>query len=147
MARSRRRGLIHSKKWRLRGGYFWLTLIMVVACSWAGAAIAQEAADAEINQLPNIWMLISAALVFIMNAGFAMLEAGFCRRKNAVNILAKNLIVFCVATLAYWLFGFALMYGDSNNSLIGQSGFFFRYGVPQSERPSTLSHRVFEFKG
>ena len=59
-----------------------------------------------------------------MNAGFAMLEAGLCRRKNAVNVLAKNLIVFCVATLAYWLFGFALMFGDSSNSLIGQEGFF-----------------------
>ncbi|MCG8363692.1 MAG: ammonium transporter, partial [Pseudanabaenales cyanobacterium] len=109
MARSRRRGLSHARKWWLRGGYFWLSLIMIGALSWAGAAIAQEGAEVSINQLPNIWMLFSAALVFFMNAGFAMLEAGFCRRKNAVNVLAKNLIVFCVATLAYWLFGFALM--------------------------------------
>lgn len=133
MARSGRRGLSRARKWWSRGGYFWLSLIMIVALSWAGAAIAQEGAEASINQLPNIWMLFSAALVFFMNAGFAMLEAGFCRRKNAVNVLAKNLIVFCVATLAYWLFGFALMFGDSNNSLIGQSGFFFDLIFPSQD--------------
>ncbi len=59
-----------------------------------------------------------------MNAGFGMLEAGFCRQKNAVNILAKNLIVFAIATLAYWAVGYALMYGEGN-PYIGLSGFFF----------------------
>ena len=59
-----------------------------------------------------------------MNAGFGMLEAGFCRQKNAVNILAKNLIVFGIATLAYWAVGYAFMYGEGN-SFIGTSGFFF----------------------
>ena len=130
MARGRRRGLIHSRKWSLQSGYFWLSLVLIIGFSWSEAAIAQEGLEAAVNHLPNIWMLISAALVFIMNAGFAMLEAGFCRRKNAVNILAKNLIVFCVATLAYWLFGFALMFGDSNSHLIGQSGFFFDMVFP-----------------
>ena len=79
----------------------------------------------EIGQFPtiaNIWMLIAASLVFFMNAGFAMLEAGFCRRNNAVNVLAKNLMVFCVATLAFWLFGFRFMYGDSQDIVFG-SGF------------------------
>ena len=130
MARSRRRSLSHCSKWWLRCSYFWLCLIIVLTSPWASAAIAQEGAEASINQLSNIWMLLSAALVFFMNAGFAMLEAGFCRRKNAVNVLAKNLIVFCVATMAYWLFGFALMFGDSNNSLIGQAGFFFDLVFP-----------------
>ena len=59
-----------------------------------------------------------------MNAGFGMLEAGFCREKNAVNILSKNLIVFAIATIAYWAIGYGLMYGVGNN-FIGQSGFFF----------------------
>jgi Amt family ammonium transporter len=59
-----------------------------------------------------------------MNAGFAMLEAGFCRQKNAVNILAKNLIVFGVAVIAYWAIGYAFMYGEGN-SFIGLKGFFF----------------------
>jgi Amt family ammonium transporter len=52
-------------------------------------------------------------LVIFMNAGFAMVEAGLCRQKNAVNILAKNLIVFALAATAYWFIGYSLMYGDS----------------------------------
>ena len=58
-----------------------------------------------------------------MNAGFAMLETGLCRRKNAVNILSKNLIVFAIATFAFWAIGFALMFGDGN-SIFGTNGFF-----------------------
>jgi len=60
----------------------------------------------------NFFILICAVLVIFMNAGFAMVEAGMCRQKNAVNILLKNLIVFALAASAYWLIGFSLMYGD-----------------------------------
>ena len=61
----------------------------------------------------NLWLAIAAFLVIFMNAGFAMVEAGLCRQKNAVNILAKNLIVFALAATAYWVIGYSLMYGDS----------------------------------
>jgi Amt family ammonium transporter len=61
----------------------------------------------------NLWVMVAAFLVIFMNAGFAMVEAGLCRQKNAVNILAKNLIVFALAVTAYWLIGYSLMYGDS----------------------------------
>ncbi|MCP9859485.1 MULTISPECIES: ammonium transporter [unclassified Cyanobium] len=61
----------------------------------------------------NLWLAIAAFLVIFMNAGFAMVEAGLCRQKNAVNILAKNLIVFALAVTAYWFIGYSLMYGDS----------------------------------
>jgi len=60
----------------------------------------------------NLWLLIAAILVIFMNAGFAMVEAGLCRQKNAVNILAKNLIVFALAASAYWIVGYSLMYGE-----------------------------------
>ncbi len=60
----------------------------------------------------NLWLLIAAILVIFMNAGFAMVEAGMCRQKNAVNILAKNLFVFALAVTAYWVIGYSLMYGD-----------------------------------
>jgi Amt family ammonium transporter len=52
-------------------------------------------------------------LVFWMNAGFATLEAGLCRRKNAVHILAKNFIVFAVSSIAFWVAGFGMMFGGS----------------------------------
>lgn len=71
--------------------------------------------------LDTLWVVLAACLVFFMNAGFGMLETGFCRAKNAVNILAKNLIVFSVSAIAFWAIGFALMFGDGN-SIIGYSG-------------------------
>ncbi|EDY38272.1 ammonium transporter family [Cyanobium sp. PCC 7001] len=58
----------------------------------------------------NMFLLIAAVLVIFMNAGFAMVEAGLCRQKNAVNILAKNLIVFALAVTAYWFIGYKIMY-------------------------------------
>jgi Amt family ammonium transporter len=61
----------------------------------------------------NLWLLVATILVIFMNAGFAMVEAGMCRSKNAVNILAKNLFVFALAVTSYWCIGYSLMYGDS----------------------------------
>ena len=61
----------------------------------------------------NLWLLIATVLVIFMNAGFAMVEAGMCRSKNAVNILAKNLFVFALAVTSYWFIGYSLMYGGS----------------------------------
>ena len=61
----------------------------------------------------NLWLLIATILVIFMNAGFAMVEAGMCRSKNAVNILAKNLFVFALAVTAYWFVGYSIMYGGS----------------------------------
>ena len=84
---------------------------------------------AETDYFKVIWLIISGALVFFMNAGFAMLEAGICQTRNAVNVLAKNLIVFCVSILAFWWIGFGIMYGDGN-SLLGQEGFFFHTFTP-----------------
>ena len=61
----------------------------------------------------NLWLLIATILVIFMNAGFAMVEAGMCRSKNAVNILAKNLFVFALSVTSYWFIGYSLMYGGS----------------------------------
>jgi Amt family ammonium transporter len=71
--------------------------------------------------LDTLWVMVAAFLVFFMNAGFAMLEAGLCRAKNAVNILAKNFVVFSVASIAFFVVGFGLMFGDGN-AFVGMSG-------------------------
>ena len=73
--------------------------------------------------LDTLWVVLAACLVFFMNAGFGMLETGFCRSKNAVNILAKNFIVFAVSAIAFWAVGFAFMFGDGS-SIIGSAGWF-----------------------
>ena len=77
--------------------------------------------------LDTIWVLVTAMLVFFMNLGFGMVESGFARSKNAVNILSKNFIVFAVSSLAFWFIGWGLMFGDGNgflglNGLLGLGG-------------------------
>ena len=65
------------------------------------------------SALDTIWTLLGAALVFFMQAGFAMVETGFTRAKNAGNIIMKNLMDFAIGTVVFWLIGFGLMFaGD-----------------------------------
>ncbi len=71
----------------------------------------------------GIWFLCGAALVFWMQAGFAMVEAGFTRAKNAGNILMKNLMDFCIGTVVFILIGFSLLLGEDMMGLIGRPGF------------------------
>lgn len=68
----------------------------------------------EFSSVNTIWVLLGAALVFFMQAGFAMCEAGFTRAKNTGNILMKNLMDFCIGTPCFWLVGFGLMFGYSS---------------------------------
>ena len=80
----------------------------------------------EFSAVNTIWVLVGAALVFFMQAGFAMVEAGFTRAKNAGNIIMKNLMYFCIGTPIFWLVGFGIMFGAGN-------GFFGRIGGIASE--------------
>ncbi len=66
------------------------------------------------SSVNTIWVLLGAALVFFMQAGFSMCEAGFTRAKNTGNILMKNLMDFCIGTPAFWLVGFGIMFGAGN---------------------------------
>ena len=65
----------------------------------------------EFSSVNTIWVLLGAALVFFMQAGFSMCEAGFTRAKNTGNILMKNLMDFCIGTPCFWLIGFGIMFG------------------------------------
>jgi Amt family ammonium transporter len=76
-----------------------------------------------IKGLDTLWVLIAAFLVFFMQAGFGMVEAGFIRAKNACNILTKNFLDFCMASLGFFIFGYAIMFGIGN-SFMGLSGWF-----------------------
>ena len=69
-----------------------------------------------------VWFLIGAALVFWMQAGFAMVETGFTRAKNAGNILMKNLMDFCIGTVVFILIGFSLLLGEDLIGFIGKPG-------------------------
>ena len=76
-------------------------------------------------------MLITASLVFFMNLGFALVESGFCRAKNTVNILSKNFIVFAISCLAFYVFGWGLMFGNGSG-FIGLEGLFMLGGADNS---------------
>lgn len=85
--------------------------------------MTQEILSAIDSQLFAVWFLIGAALVFWMQAGFAMVEAGFTRAKNTGNILMKNLMDFCIGTVVFILIGFGLLLGEDVAGLIGKPGF------------------------
>ncbi|ONI43370.1 adenylate cyclase [Candidatus Epulonipiscium fishelsonii] len=76
------------------------------------------------SSIDTLWILIGAVLVFFMQAGFAMVESGFTRAKNAGNIIMKNLMDFAAGTLIFWVIGFGLMFGTSLNGLVGTPDFF-----------------------
>ena len=90
------------------------------------------------SSVDTIWVLLAAALVFLMQAGFAMVETGFTRAKNAGNIIMKNLMNFCLGTIVFWVLGFGLMFGTSNGGLIGTPDFFV-----QGEYSSTFPTYAF----
>jgi Amt family ammonium transporter len=115
-----------------------IPLASIIFLVWSYAAVAQSSPPSTEEQLANLkvgldtmWVMIAGMLVFFMNAGFCMLETGFCRQKNAVNVLAKNLIVFALSTIAFWIIGFGLMFSDGNG-FVGTSGGWFLSGLDNS---------------
>jgi Amt family ammonium transporter len=84
--------------------------------------MTQEILDAIGNEVFAVWFLIGAALVFWMQAGFAMVEAGFTRAKNTGNIIMKNLMDFCIGTVVFILIGFGLLFGEDMLGFIGKPG-------------------------
>lgn len=118
-------------KWSQLSWLACIPLVAIIVVVWDMSAHAQDAvsgantvavADLQ-GKLNAIWVFIAAILVIFMNAGFCMLETGLCRTKNAVNVLAKNLIVFALATVIYWAIGFSLMFAG-DHPLIGGGGWF-----------------------
>jgi len=100
-----------------------LTIGTLFLLAMATPAVSQAAIDPETKvALDTVWVLVTAFLVFFMNAGFALVESGLCRAKNAVNILAKNFIVFAASSVAFWAIGFGLMFGNGSDYL-GLAGF------------------------
>ena len=127
-----------------------IPIASLIVLGWGYVAVAQDTAaptaptTAELKvALDTLWVAIAAFLVFFMNAGFCMLETGFCREKNAVNVLAKNLIVFALSTIAFWVIGFGLMFSDGNG-FIGTSGGFFLSGEDNSPAMGNAYQGIFD---
>ncbi len=84
---------------------------------------AEESGGGQFNALNTLWVLLAAFLVFFMQAGFGLVEAGLIRAKNACNIMMKNLLDFCMASLGFFFFGYAIMFGGEQ-PLFGTKGWF-----------------------
>jgi len=108
-------------------------VLIVAACAFAQDGSAppdaqklQEGIDGVQKNADILWTVVAASLVFFMQAGFAMVETGFTRAKNAGNIMMKNLMDFCMGGVAFWAVGFGLMFGVSNG-WTGSSHFFVNF--------------------
>lgn len=109
-----------------------LTLAAIVLGVGLMPTVAQAQTVGELKVAADtVWTMLTAFLVFWMNAGFALVESGFCRQKNCVNILAKNFIVFAVSSIAYWVVGYGLMFGNGS-AFIGSEGLWGLGGADNS---------------
>jgi len=109
-------------------GLLVLVVLCLAAVAWAEEQPPTPAANKTAIELVQshadyVWTLVAAALVFFMQAGFAMVEAGFTRAKNAINIMMKNLLDFSVGTIGFWALGFGLMFGATSTGWFGTGSF------------------------
>ena len=122
-------------------GLFAVPLLLAAASTVGAEEAAAEAPaftadiatkiDTLVVGIDTVWVLITAALVFFMNAGFGLVESGLCRAKNAVNILSKNFIVFAASSLSFFFIGWGLMFG-SGSPYAGSEGLFMLSGADNS---------------
>ena len=111
---------------------YWLGCVLTACLVLAAKAdLAAKTPEELTVALDTVWVLLTASLVFFMNLGFALVESGFCRSKNTVNILSKNFIVFAISCLAFYLFGWGLMFGNGTG-LVGLEGLFMIGGADNS---------------
>ncbi len=125
-----------------------ITMLGIPVMVWAGEDTPTIASNAEAikdvqTHADYVWTLVAAALVFFMQPGFAMVEAGFTRAKNAVNILMKNLLDFSMGTMFFWAIGFGLMFGATKTGWFGTSCFFLSDFSP-GEDPWVLAFWMFQ---
>jgi Amt family ammonium transporter len=110
-----------------------LGLMLVTTGELMAEEATEPAAAANISdtvlrgEVDALWTCLAAFLVFFMQAGFALVECGFTRAKNACNIIMKNLMDLSIGSLAFWIIGFGLMFG-ATNGFIGTNGFFYEGG-------------------
>ena len=99
-----------------------LSLFLVPQDSFAARLLTSEDVQRNLN---IVWIILATILIFLMKAGFAMVEIGFTRSKNAVNALMKNFVDFAISAVTFWAIGFGLMFGTTNG-IFGTDGFYLQ---------------------
>ena len=139
---TRMRERFRDKEWRRYGYLLFGGKLLGIAMTFGVMALIAMAIGSEVhaddapvltgndivNPINTVWTLVAAFLVFGMQAGFTMLEAGFCRSRETVNVLMECVVDTCLCGLLFYAFGFAFMFG-SGTPLIGTE-FFFLQGIP-----------------
>ncbi len=130
------------------------TLLILVALLSVPVAMATDAEPSTVmtnktaielvqTHANYVWTLVAACLVFFMQAGFALVEAGFTRAKNSINIMMKNLMDFSIGSIAFWAIGFGIMFGATTTGWFGTSGFFLSDFTPDGD-PWILAFWMFQ---
>ena len=119
---------------------FALYTAVVAASLFTHPAMADISGDELQSSLDTLWVVIAAALVFLMQAGFTALEAGSIRAKNSYNVAIKNAADFMIAFMGFWLVGFMLMFGTSNGGWLGE------LGLAQSAMNNHVDYAFFLFQ-
>ncbi|MGA1824010.1 MAG: ammonium transporter [bacterium] len=118
----------------------------IAVLSWLNPALAEEIHGyASVSGIDTLWVLLAAFMVFLMQAGFGMLEAGLIRTKNTCNVLMNNFLDFCMASTAFFLFGYAIMFGKGNG-FMGFNGWCLINATHEGSIPleaAWLFHAVF----
>src|SRR3954454_8966535 len=121
-----RGGSMRRTRWAAGLGAALLALLVVPGAALADGGTLNLANDGKLpfeTGLNSVWVLVAGILVMFMQAGFAFLEIGFSRGKNAGTVIAKILVNFSIAAICFWAVGFAFAFGNGNE-IIGTSGFF-----------------------
>lgn len=126
-----------------------VVLFLIASIFPASTVHAQDGVSdpmASINAINTVWVLVATFLIFGMQVGFVMLEAGFARSRESINILVEGIADTCICGITFWAFGFAFMFGEGNQ-FIGTNGFFLQ-GLPLTWGSSgvpILAFWVFQF--
>jgi len=125
-----------------------ISALLIPTAAWGADTPPTISSNAEAIALVQthanyLWTLVAAALVFFMQAGFAMVETGFTRAKNALNIIMKNLMDFSVGSIVFWAVGFGLMFGTTKTGWFGTSDFFLSGWSPDGD-PWILAFWMFQ---
>ncbi len=134
----------------LGGKAIGLALLLTAMSIYLPSALHAQAAPPgptpEMNALNTVWVLLAAFLVFCMQVGFVMLEAGFARSRESINILVEGIVDTCICGFTFWAWGFAFMF-EPGNGFIGLTGFFLK-GIPDTYLTTgipLLAFWVFQF--
>jgi Amt family ammonium transporter len=122
-----------------------LSTALAAALVVPGVALAEDV-DAGVFVANNVWMMLSAALVFIMHLGFAMVESGLTRAKNTTNILFKNTFIICCGILTYFICGFNFMYPGEFNGFFGFAGFGLGAGFDEGANTPAYADGGYTYK-